>query len=149
MNDSDKWAEELEQEYLRVAPQQPQRPAYATPETRNMCSVLNLDNPVNRAKFEQFVATAERAGLDLSDHAQFREGVEKFMSPGVFQNGQLVPGTEGPIIPVGAEPLPDRNEAFELARNSKYGKDMKPDEWVRGEAEVNRRKNLGYYPDKG
>jgi hypothetical protein len=150
-HNSDKWAEELEQEYAKIAPQGPQYPAYVTPE--NVAYVQrcgDLNNPVNDAKFRQCMATAEKAGINLSDPAQFREALEKFYSPGVFQNGQLVPGTEGPIVPPDYQPMPDRNEAYRIATaNSKYGKDLKADEWVRGEAEVKRRKNLGYYPDRG
>jgi hypothetical protein len=142
----DKDCEALEKEWANLPQNKQQQPAYLTPENAQYVARFgNLDNPVNRAKFEQFVMTAERAGLDLSDHSQFREGVEKFMSPGVFQNGQLVPGTEGPIVPVGAEPMPDRNEAFEIANNSKYGCD--PKDFVKGERELHKRKAAGFYPD--
>ena len=107
----------------------------------------DLNTPVNDAKFRQFTATAERAGINLSDPAQFREALDKFVSPGVFHEGRLVPGTEGPVVPPDYQPAPDREEAFKIANaNSKYG--CKPEDYVRGERELHKRKNLGYYSEK-
>jgi hypothetical protein len=146
---NDQWAEELEREYAELQPKQPQQPDYLTPENvQHVQRCGDLVNPVNNLKFEQCMATARSAGVNLADPAQFREAVEKFISPGIFdKDGRLVPGTEGPIVPVGYEPMPDRNEAFELARNSKYAGDLKPEEYIRGEQERDKRKNLGYYRD--
>jgi hypothetical protein len=109
----------------------------------------DLNTPVNYAKFRQFVVTAENAGINLADPAQFREALEKFVSPGVFNaQGQLIEGTGGAIVPPEYQPPPDRREAFQLARNSKYGKDLTADEFVRGERERDKRKAMGFYPDK-
>ena len=144
---NDKDCEEIERELAKYAP--PRQPAWLTEEnSRYVQRCADLNTPVNDAKLQQALMTAQHAGLDLSNHEVFKEVVTKFVSPGVFQNGQLVPGTEGPIVPPDYQPMPDRNEAFELARNSKYGKDLKPEEFVRGEHELHKRKAAGHYGER-
>jgi hypothetical protein len=147
--DSDQWAESLEKEYAELLPKEPQRPSWMTAENAEYARrCADLNTPLNDAKFQQFVMTAERAGINLSDHAQFKEALEKFVSPGAFdQQGRLIPNTEGPIVPPEYQPMPDREEAFRIANNSKYG--CKPEDFVRGERERDKRKAAGFYPDKG
>ena len=144
MNDKD--CEEIERELAKYAP--PPQPAWLTEEnTRYVQRCADLNTPVNDAKFRQAMMTAQNAGLDVSNHEVFKEVLNKFVSPGVFSNGALVPGTEGAIVPPDYQPMPDREEVFNtINATSKYG--VKAEAFVRGEAELRRRKAAGHYGEK-
>ena len=149
-HDADEAIVEVEKQWAALPiNQQPQHPWLTEENAAYVWRCADLNTPVNNLKFEQAMVTAQRAGLDLSNHEQFKEAVTKYISPGVFdQSGRLIPGTGGPIVPVDYQPMPDRNEAYQLARNSKYGKDLKPEDFVKGEQKLRELKAKGHYGEK-
>lgn len=139
--DSDKWAEELESEYAKLAPP-PQSP-YGPEDYKWVEQRKDLMTPINKLKLQQYEAVAIRAGIQPGTQA-FRDGAEKYISPGLFdEQNRLIPGTAGAIVPVGHEPMPTGDDAFQLTKNSKYGKDLTANEYNRGVRELQRRKANG------